>query len=313
MDMDASEAPRLACPHALLVRVRAILKGDCDVDTSELVQVLRRIGSASPNLTDDANSLAEAVMRAEAPAHGDTTRKDLVTLLKMLLHGRSVFARKHRKIKAFVYSLHVDALKALSGLTRRGPGDCITLSLGEQEDLLRRALESGGIGDDENDDSESAKQALDSVTSRIASTHVARGPNEIIGDKARKRLKNARQMIDKERFTLTYVVNDDVIDLVKAKGVTGQADAYRAAQKIWKEVCFPLEIYRTAQGKEGTQAELMRDWLKSGQTWEASLLHLKKLFPTTAQKRQLPWTVREDAMKRLRDNVAKTYAPRGAR
>ena len=83
IDMDAFGTPLLTCRHQLLARVREMLKGDCHVDTSELVQTLRRIGSAS--LTDETNSLAEAFMRADAPTHGDTTRKDLVTLLKLSL------------------------------------------------------------------------------------------------------------------------------------------------------------------------------------------------------------------------------------
>ena len=105
---------------------------------------------------------------------------------------------------------------------------------------------------------------------------------------------------------------DDVIDQVKAEGATNQRQAERRAQQIWEDVCFPLDIYRTDQGSEGTQAEFMCAWLKSGKSWKASRLHLKNVFPTTGQKRQLPRTVREDAMKRLRENVAQTYAPRGA-
>ena len=129
--VNASEDPGITCCDQLLVQVRKIVTGNCDVDTSELVQILRRIGSASPNLTDDANSLAEAVMRADAPTHVDTTRKDLVAILKMLLRGRLDIPNMHRKIKTFVYGLHVDALKELSGVARRSPGEGFNLSLVE--------------------------------------------------------------------------------------------------------------------------------------------------------------------------------------
>ena len=64
-------------------------------------------------------------MRATAPTHGDTARKDLVAFLMMLLHGRSDIAKMHRKVKTFVYSLQVDALNELSGATRRSPGERI--------------------------------------------------------------------------------------------------------------------------------------------------------------------------------------------
>ena len=112
-------------------------------------------GSTLPvaNLTDEANSLAEAVMSADAPTHVDTTRKDLVAILKMLLHGRLDVAKMHRKVKTFVYGLHSDALKELSASTRRRPGECLTLSLEQQEDLLRRALGCGDVGDYQGDDS----------------------------------------------------------------------------------------------------------------------------------------------------------------
>ena len=115
-------------------------------------------------------------------------------------------------------------------------------------------------------------------------------------------------MIDQHVFTMTFVVKDDVIDMVKAEGVTDRVEAERRAQRIWDEVCFPLEIYRTAQGEEGTLAEFMCSWLRSGYSWEASIVHLKTLFPTT-RKRALPPAIREVAMKRLRAEASHTYDP----
>ena len=133
-------------------------------------------------------------------------------------------------------------------------------------------------------------------------------------------------MVDKNGFTMTWVVKDDVIDMVEAESVTtlrhlpsdvAKAEVERRAQRIWDnpvhKVCFPLDIYRTAQGKEGTQAEFMCEWLKSGYSWEESKTHLKALSLSKGAKRALPETFREDAMKRLRDDAAKTYAPQGAR
>ena len=76
------------------------------------------------------------------------------------------------------------------------------------------------------------------------------GANEIYRQKAKQRLKKARQMIDKQFFTMTFVVKDDVIDMVKVEGVTDGVEVERRAQQIWEEDCFTLEIYRTAHGKE---------------------------------------------------------------
>ena len=115
-------------------------------------------------------------------------------------------------------------------------------------------------------------------------------------------------MIDKHFFTMSFVVLDDVIEMVKDEGVTDMAEAERRAQRIWEEVCFTLEIYHTAQGEEGTLAEFMCSWLRSGYSWEASIVHLKTLFPTT-RKRALPPAIREVAMKRLRAEASLTYDP----
>ena len=146
------------------------------------------------------------------------------------------------------------------------------------------------------------------LSSKIASIDVAKGLNEIHGEKAKKRLKKARQKIDKKLKTMTFVVKDDVIDMVKFEGVTDQAEVERTAQRIWQEDCFTLEIYCTDDGTEGTLAEFMRDWLKSGYSWGASSDHLKTLSRTT-RKRALSPKFREAAMKRLRDNAARNYDP----
>ena len=124
------------------------------------------------------------------------------------------------------------------------------------------------------------------------------------------RLKNTRQMIYKHSsFTIKWVVMDDVIDEVKVAGVKNHVDAVRRAQKIWDQVCFPLDIYSTGD-KEGTKAEFMFEWLHSGYTWDACIAHLKTLYLTKGKKRALPETFKTDTKKRLRENVAKTYAPR---
>ena len=282
-------------------------------------------GSTLPvaNLTDEANSLAEAVMSADAPTHVDTTRKDLVTALKMLLHGRLDVPKIHRKVKQFVYGLHSDVLKELSASTGHRPGGSLTLSLEQQEDLLQRALRCGDVGEDllqralgcgdvgdyQEDDSDSAMQAVDSMSSKISSIDVAKSMNAIHGQKAKKRLMKTRQMIDKHPpFTMKWVVMDDVIDEVKAAGVKNPGDAVRRAQKIWDQVCFKLDIYSTG-GKEGTKAEFMFEWLHRGYTWDACIAHLKTLSPTKGLARAPPETFKTDTQKRLRENAAKTYAP----
>ena len=248
-------------------------------------------------------------MRANAPTHGDTTRNDLVAMLMMLLHGRSDIAKMHRRVKTFVYSLHVDALNELTGVTRRSPRECFNLSAVELEDLLDRALGFGGVGVYQEDGGESAiREKIDSVSSEIARIDVTKGLNEIYGEKAKKRLRKARQMIDTHFFTMTFVVKDDVIAMVKALGVTDNAAAERRAQRIWGEVCFTLEFYHTDQGEEGTFAEFMCSWLRSGYTWESSIAHLWTLFPTN-RKRALSQTFRVDAMKRLRANAVNSYDP----
>ena len=252
--------------------------------------------------------MAAAVMRATAPTHGETARKDLVAFLMMLLHDRSNMPKMHRKIKTFVYSLQVDALNELNAARRKSPGEFITRSPVRLEDLLQRALGCGGPGVYQDHDSARLMQLIDGMSSIIANIDVTKGLNEIYGEKAKKRLRKARQMIDQHVFTMTFVVKDDVIDMVRVAGVTDPAEVERRAQRIWEEVCFTLQIYRTTQGEEGTLAEFMCHWLQSGYSWEAASAHLETLSRTT-RKRALSPSFREDAMKRLRANVARTYDP----
>ena len=247
-------------------------------------------------------------MSATALTHGDTTRKHLVDWLMRRLKDRSDIAKIHRKIKTFVYSLQVETLKELSGASMwtRDPGPC---GRAELDELMQRAVGYGVIGGSQDDGSENTMQVNDGVSSQVASIGLSKGLNEICGEKAKKRLKKARQMINKKLKTMSFVVKDDVIDMVKFEGVTDQAEVERTAQRIWQEDCFTLEIYCTDDGTEGTLAEFMRDWLKSGYSWGASSDHLKTLSRTT-RKRALSPKFREAAMKRLRDNAARNYNAR---
>ena len=181
----ASLVPRLPCSHELIWRVQEILRGDFEVDSSELVQVLRAIARASPHLARDANSLAEAFMLEAAPSHVDTSRKDLIAILKFLLRGRLNVPNYHRKIKTFVYSLRLDMLKSF--------GDKDYLSLCDQEDLVRKALLSGskGVVFSDDYDTEGAKLVIDSLFSHIAGVSVARGRGQLCREKAMKRVKKA--------------------------------------------------------------------------------------------------------------------------
>ena len=252
--------------------------------------------------------LAAAAMSANSPfPDADTTRNDLIAMLMIALHGSDI-PKMHRRVKTFVFSLHVDALNELSGVTRRS-GECFKLNANELENLLDRALGFGGVAVYQEDGCGSEIQdEIDSVSSEIASIDVTKGLNEICGEKARKKLRKARQMINRHCFTMTFVVMDDVIAMVKAEGVTDKAAADRRAQRIWESVCFTLEIYYTAQGEEGTLAEFMCAWLQAGYSWQASFAHLRTLFPTS-RKRALPPETRSVAMKRLRADAAHTYDP----
>ena len=173
---------------------------------------------------------------------------------------------------------------------------------------MQRAVGCRVVEVSQDDGSETTMQLIDGVSSQVASIGVSKGLNEICGEKAKKRLRKARQYIDPNLKTMSFVVKDDIIDMVKCKGVTDQAEVERRAQRIWEEACFTLQIYRTTQGEEGTLAEFMCHWLQSGYSWEASSAHLETLSRTT-RKRALSRSFRENAMKRLRANVARTYDP----
>ena len=116
-------------------------------------------------------------------------------------------------------------------------------------------------------------------------------------------------MINRHLFTMSSVVYEDVIDLVKAEGVTDQAAAEKRAQRIWDEDCFTLEIYRASDGEERTRAEFICKWLQAGYSWAASIAHWKTLT-ITPHKRALSPTFKEEAMKRARENAERTYTPR---
>ena len=156
---------------------------------------------------------------------------------------------------------------------------------------------SGLKRDYQEDDSDSAMLPIDSMSSKIPRIHVARSTNQIHREKAKKRLKKTRQMIDRHpSFTMKWVVMDDVIAEVKAAGVTDHVDAVRRAQKSWEHVCFTSEIYSTGD-KEGTKAEFMEEWLHSGYTWDACIAHLQTLSPTGGVKKAFGETFRTGSSK----------------
>ena len=304
------EAPYVRCPHALLIRVREILNDDCDVSTSELVQVLKRIARDTPRLACDAKRLVDAVIRVDAPFQRDTTRKDLVAILMMVLRNRLEGPKKRKRIKTFVYRLHVEALQNLRR-TRHLPGEIRTLSLVDQEVLLRRALRGGGVGDNEESETTSAMEGIDRVSSKIANTKVVEGNSQIWARKARKRMNKVRQRVCIQSFTPMWVVHDQVIDEVILGGVTDVGEAEVIAQRIWKEVCFLPDIYRTEEGDQATRAEFICQWLRAGISWDDCITYLKSLRLVKDSKRECPWTFREASMKRLKHNISQTYSPRG--
>ena len=112
-----------------------------------------------------------------------------------------------------------------------------------------------------------------------------------------------------ESLTPMWVVNDDVIAEVKAGGVTDERDAQIFAQRIWTNVCFPPDIYRTAEGDQATQAEFICQWLRAGISWDDCITYLKSLRLVKGTKRECPFAVREASMKRLKYNISKTYRP----
>ena len=303
------EAPHLYCPHALLIRVREILNDDCDVSTNELVQVLKRIERDTPFLAWDAKRLVEAVIRVDAPFQRDTTRKDLVAILMMVLRNRVQGSKKRKRIKTFVYGLHVAALQQLSGRKRRLPGEIRTLSLVDQEGLLRQVLGGGVVEDNEESEMTSAMQRIDRVSSEIANTKVVEGIRQICSRKARKRMSKVRERVNIQSLTPMWIVHEDVIAEVKAGGVTDDRDAEVIAQRYWKDFCFPPDIYRTAEGDQATQAEFICQWMRAGISWDDCITYLKTLRIVKDSKRECPWAIREASMKRLKDNISQTYRP----
>ena len=308
----SDEAPHLTCPHALLIRVRTILNDDCDVNTSELVQILKRIARDTPSLARDAKNLVQAVIKVDAPTQHDTTRKDLVAILMMLLRNRLEVPKMRKRIKTYVYGLHVEALRNLTGPYRRIPGESRTLSLVDQEALLRQVFGGRVVEDNEESETTSAMEGIDRVSSKIANTVVVVGKPQICAKKARKRMNKVRQRIDMKTLTPKWVISDDLIAEVKAGGVTDHRKAEIIAQRTWTNVCFLPDIYRTAEGDEATQAEFICQWLRDGISWGACMTYLKSLRLVKDSKRECPSTFREASMKRLKDNIAETYRPRGS-
>ena len=136
--------------------------------------------------------------------------------------------------------------------------------------------------------------------------YVVKTPNEGHSWKFKKRLRKARQLINRHLFTVSSVAYEDVIHLVKANGVTDQAAAEKRAQWIWDLNCFTLDIYCASDGEKRTQAEFICKWLQAGYSWAASVAHLQTLT-ITAQKRDLSPTFKEAARKRLREKIVSTY------
>ena len=303
--LGASLVSRLPCSHELISRVQEILRGDFEVDSSEFVQVLRGIARAFPHLARDANSLAEEIMLEAAPSHVDTSRKDLVAILKFLLRGRLDAPNYHRKIKTFVYGLRLDMLKSFR--------DKDYLSLCDQEDLVRNALLSGskGVVFSDDYDTEGAKRVIDSLFSHIAGVSVARGRGQLCREKAMKRVRKARQMVHMSsgKHIPLFITHDEILNMVmKDYRVTDKATAEKKAQRIWHKECFTLDIYRAADGTQRTRAEFLCEWLHLGYKLDESIAHFKTLTLTTS-KRSLSDSYRQDAMKRARQNVEITYRP----
>ena len=306
------EAPQLNCPHALLIRVREILNDDCDVSSSELVQILKRIARDTPSLARDAKKLVQAVIKVDAPTQHDTTRKDLVAILMMLLRNRLEVPKMRKRIKRYVYGLHVEALRNLTGPYRPIPGESRTLSLPDQEELLRQVVGGRVVEDNEVSETTSAMEGINLVSSKIANTVVRVGTSQICAKKAKKRINKGRQRIDMKTLTPKWVISDDLIAEVKAGGVTDHREAARIAQRIWKHDCFLPEIYRTAEGDEATQAEFICQWMGDGISWGDCMKYLKSLRLVKDSKRECPSTFRETSMKRLKDDIALTYRPKDA-
>ena len=302
---------RSAYPHELLDRVQDILSGDFEVDSSELVQVLRGIGSTEPNMRVHAASLAESFRPREVPPPGDTTRKDLVAILMMILRHRSNIPKLHRKVKSFVFSKHVDALRGINEALGRRPGECVALNLEAQEDLLHRALACGGISRVEHNDSVAARQLIDSVLEEIRDTDVKRSLNQQFAAAARKRLRDTRQMVDCRCYEEFFVIHDDVIDMVVDEGESRRDKAEKIAQWRWNNLCFRLTIFHTNRSDEGTQAEFLAKWLRAGYTWKSSIAHLRTLKVSRPKReREVSPTFRHYTMKKVCQKLARDHASR---
>ena len=230
-----------------------------------------------------------------------------MVFLLFLLGGRFDAPNYRRKLKTFVYDLHLDMLKSL--------GEKNYLSLADQEDLVAKALLSGctGGGVSNEDDSEGALQVINSLSTHIAAVPVTRGRAQVCSNKAKKRLNKTRQMVSSRsgHHSLSFVTHDDVIAMVMDGGVTNQAAAQKRAQQIWDKDCFTLEIYLHADGTQGTQAEFVCQWLHDGYTMAASIAHLSTLTETTLKRSRTP-TSRREAMKRARQIVEMTYSSKDA-
>ena len=123
-----------------------------------------------------------------------------------------------------------------------------------------------------------------------------------------------KQMVDKELHSISWVIQEDVIEMVKAQGITDVDEVDRRVQDVWDDCCFDLVILRSRGGERKTKAEFMRDWLRSGCTWQQSKARLNMLIRVKidqGEKRPIPPTFRDGAMKRLRDTVIKELREKG--
>ena len=138
------------------------------------------------------------------------------------------------------------------------------------------------------------------------------GLRQIYTKKAKKRLKYARQMIDKDSATMTWVFMDHVIEQVIARGVTDELQAERCALQLWHYACFPPDIYRTNQGVEATKAEFICEWLNCGYSWEECITYVKTLSRNTGAKREPSPRFKEAVIRRLMDNAGWGMIPHDA-
>ena len=134
-------------------------------------------------------------------------------------------------------------------------------------------------------------------------------PNRM-NDIKRKMVKSARQMVDKQLGTWTWVIFADVIDLVREEGATRDDDEEGAtrymlkrAQEIWNDACFTSDIYQTAEGKEATKAEIMCDWLKDKYDWHTCKRYFADTCKATGMKRKPDTTFVAHVERRIRENA----------